>query len=40
MILGFFETNRSVGARAKPQNKCANIIADSESFKQYGDFGT
>ena len=27
-ILGFFETNRSVGA--KPPKWCANIIADSE----------
>ena len=30
-ILGFFDTNRSVGA--KPQKGCANIIADSETFK-------
>ena len=37
-ILGFFDTNRSVGA--KPQKKCANIIADSATFKQYGDFDT
>ena len=36
--LGFFGTNRSVGA--KPQKIGANIIADSESFKRYGDFGT
>ena len=36
--MGFFETNRSVGA--KPQKECDNIIADSESFKQYGDFAT
>ena len=28
--LGFFETNRSVGA--KPLKRCANIIADSETF--------
>ena len=31
-ILGFFVTNRSVGA--KPQNRCANSIADSETFKR------
>ena len=37
-FLGFFETNRPVGA--KPLNKCANIIADSETFKRYGDFDT
>ena len=37
-ILGFFETNRSVGA--KPQKRCANIISDSETFKQYRDFDT
>ena len=35
-FFGFFETNRPVGA--KPLNKFANIIADSETFKQYGDF--
>ena len=35
-ILGFFETNRSVGA--KPPKRCVNIIADSETFKPYGDF--
>ena len=34
-VLGCFETSRSVGA--KPQKRCANIIADSESFKRYGD---
>ena len=32
-ILGFFETNRSVGA--KPQKRCANIIADSETFQRH-----
>ena len=37
-ILGFFETNRSVGA--KPLKRWANIIADSETFKRYGDFDT
>ena len=37
-FLGFFETNRPVGA--KPLNKCANIIADSETVKRYGDFDT
>ena len=37
-ILGFFETYRSVGA--KPQKRCANIIAVSETFKRYGDFDT
>ena len=37
-ILGFFETNRSVGA--KPLKLCTNIIADSETFKRYGDFDT
>ena len=36
--LGFFETNRSVGA--KPQKRCANNIADSETFQRYGDFDT
>ena len=35
---GIFETNRSVGA--KPPKKGANISADSEYFKRYGDFGT
>ena len=35
---GFFETNRPVGA--KPIQKCAHIIADSETFKRYGDFDT
>ena len=35
---GLFETNRSVGA--KPLKRCANIIADSETFKRYGDFDT
>ena len=34
-MLGFFETNRSVGA--KPQKRCTNIIADSETFQRYGD---
>ena len=37
-ILFFFETNRSVGA--KPPKRCANITANSEPFKQYGDVGT
>ena len=37
-ILGFFETKRSVGT--KPPKKCANIIADSETVKRYGDFDT
>jgi hypothetical protein len=37
-IFGLFDTNRSVGA--KPPKKCANIIADSETFKRYGDFNT
>ena len=37
-ILGFFETNRSVGA--KPLKSGANIIADSETFKRYRDFDT
>ena len=37
-MLGFFETNRSV--RAKPLKRCGNIIADSETFKQYGEFDT
>ena len=37
-ILGFLETKRSVGA--KPQKNFANIIADSETFKRYGDFDT
>ena len=37
-ILGFFDTNRSVGA--KPKKRCANIIADSETYEQYGDFDT
>ena len=37
-ILGFFETNRSVGA--KPQKRCENNIADSETFQWYGDFDT
>ena len=37
-ILGFFETNRSVGA--KPLKRRANIIADSETFKRYRDFDT
>ena len=36
--VGFFVTNRSVGA--KPQKRCGNIIADSETFKRYGDFDT
>ena len=31
-ILGIFETNRSVGA--KPLTRCANIIADSDTFKR------
>ena len=25
---------------AKPPKRCANIIADSETFKRYGDFDT
>ena len=25
---------------AKPLERCANVIADSETFKQYGDFDT
>ena len=37
-MLGFFETNRSVGA--KPEKMCAHIIADSETFQQYRDFDT
>ena len=37
-ILGFFETNKSVGA--KPPKRLANIIADYETFKRYGDFDT
>ena len=37
-MLGFFKTNRSVGV--KPQQNCANIIADSETFKRYRDFDT
>ena len=37
-IVGFSEKNRSVGA--KPGKRCANIIADSETFKRYGDFDT
>ena len=37
-MLGFFETNGSVGA--KPQKRCANIIVNSESIKPYRDLGT
>ena len=37
-MFGFFETNRSVGA--KLPKRFTNIIADSEIFKQYGDFDT
>ena len=37
-LLGFFETNGSVGA--KPPKRCENIIADSETFKRYRDFDT
>ena len=36
--VGLFEKNRSVGA--KPPKRCANIIADSETFQCYGDFDT
>ena len=35
-FLGFFETNGPVGA--KPPKKFANIIADFETCKHYGDF--
>ena len=34
----FFETNRS--AEGKPQKKCQNVLADSEPWIKYGDFGT
>ena len=34
-VFFFLNTNRSVGA--KPQKRCANIMADSETFKQYRD---
>ena len=37
-FLGFFEINRPIGS--KPPKKFANIIADSEICKQYGDFDT
>ena len=36
---GFFFLDKRV-CRSQTPKKCANIIADSESFKRYGDFGT